>query len=97
MTRDERYRRDWSLDWPNQLYLDSIEPIDIVGYVHYKLVDKLSALGFEPIGNLTVWIKTIIPRTNLSIFPDISRNISLNQVIGYNISNLMGDNYLYNQ
>ena len=36
---------------------DSIERLDIVGYERKEIVDKLRTLGFEPVGNLTVWLK----------------------------------------
>jgi hypothetical protein len=35
----------------------SIEQADIVGYERQELVDKLKLLGFEAVGNLTVWLK----------------------------------------
>jgi hypothetical protein len=35
----------------------SIECLDIVGYERNDLVEKLQSLGFESIGNLTVWLK----------------------------------------
>lgn len=35
----------------------SIERLDIVGYERKEIVDKLRTLGFEPVGNLTVWLK----------------------------------------
>lgn len=38
---------------------ESVECLDIVGYERNKLVDKLHLLGFESIGNLTVWEKEI--------------------------------------
>jgi len=38
---------------------NSVERTDIVGYERIELVDKLRLLGFEPIGNLTVWIRKI--------------------------------------
>ncbi len=37
--------------------LDSIERVDIVGYERKEVVDKLQSLGFESMGNLTVWLK----------------------------------------
>jgi hypothetical protein len=36
---------------------DSVECLDVVGYERNELVDKLHLLGFESIGNLTVWHK----------------------------------------
>lgn len=38
---------------------DSVEYLDIVGYERNELVDKLHLLGFESIGNLTVWLKKL--------------------------------------
>ncbi len=37
--------------------LESVESLDIVGYERNELTDKLYLLGFEQIGNLTVWQK----------------------------------------
>ncbi len=36
---------------------DSIDCADIVGYERKEIVDKLRSLGFNPVGNLTVWLR----------------------------------------
>jgi len=36
---------------------NSIERADIVGYKRNELVEKLKLLGFDSVGNLTVWLK----------------------------------------
>lgn len=36
---------------------NSIDRADIVGYERQEMVNKLRLLGFEPVGNLTVWLK----------------------------------------
>jgi hypothetical protein len=36
---------------------DSIYRADIVGYKRKEIINKLRELGFEPVGNLTVWLK----------------------------------------
>lgn len=36
---------------------DAIRPADLVGYERHETADKLHALGFESVGNLTVWLK----------------------------------------
>ena len=34
-----------------------VEVKDIVGYEDAKSLEKINALGFEPVGNLTIWLK----------------------------------------
>lgn len=36
---------------------DRVEHLDIVGYERKETVDRLRSLGFEPAGNLAVWLK----------------------------------------
>ncbi len=36
---------------------NDIERLDMVGYEHSLLTNQLKPLGFESIGNLSVWLK----------------------------------------
>lgn len=40
-----------------EFIFDRVEHLDIVGYERKETVDKLQTLGFEPTGNLAVWLK----------------------------------------
>lgn len=41
-----------------EFVFDSIKVADIVGYERKNLAEKFQSLGFETIGNLTVWLKS---------------------------------------
>jgi hypothetical protein len=41
---------------------DAVEPADLVGYERLAAAGELRALGFESVGNLTVWVKREVLR-----------------------------------